>query len=51
MKWEEIDTNTARMKVHGGWLIKTELYFGRNHPGCSCSVAMIFIHDERHEWK
>jgi hypothetical protein len=47
--WEIIDKNSFRLKVPGGWIVKSvhkEFY-----SGISVSVHQIFIKDEGHNWK
>ena len=48
--WETIDRYTHRMKVPGGWIVKS---FLKDFRIClsPCSVHQIFIADAEHEWK
>ena len=41
-KWEFIDKETDRLKVLGGWIVRS---WNRD------SVHQIFISDEYHDWK
>lgn len=43
-EWEEIDTNTQRAKVIGGWIITYSFMFADG-------VAMQFIPDPLHTWQ
>lgn len=40
--WEAIDSDTFRLKVPGGWLVKA---YGRSAP------SICFVPDLDHEWK
>lgn len=42
--WEEIDDQTSRLKVPGGWIVRTIV----NSP--PSSVHQIFVEDAHHEW-
>lgn len=48
LEYEEIRKGdysaTFRMKVHGGWIIKEEFYFGDN------GLSITFLPDPNHEW-
>ena len=45
-------TSTYRMKVFGGWLVKTEVVTdsGSFDGGCAASIHQIFVADHVHEW-
>ena len=43
IKWEDIDDQTDRLKVLGGWIVRSWMS-GR-------SVHQVFISDEYHDWK
>ena len=58
MNWEEIDPETYRAKIFGGWLVKTVhdavTYFGKDQPaewGYQWRSAITFVPDPNHEWK
>ena len=59
MKWENIDEQHKRAKVHGGWLVKTfeDVFCNIHGPdtrpeqGYEWRVAMCFVPDLKHEWK
>jgi hypothetical protein len=44
-EWEMIDPTTSRVKVIGGWLIKSGV-ITKN----SAAVDLLFIVDQHHEW-
>lgn len=44
--WETIDTYTSRMRVPGGWIVKSEIRCGEG-----CTVHQIFIKDPANTWK
>jgi len=54
-KWEEITTQkelstcTDRLKVPGGWIVRTRI--STIWQGCSIHSSMEFIKDPGHEWK
>ena len=56
MKFEDIDDNHQRAKVHGGWIVKTfenvihDVYEGMMRDGWDWRVAMCFVPDPNHEW-
>lgn len=41
MKWEQIDSDHARAKIKGGWLVKSF-----SHGG----ICMCFVPDPMHGW-
>ena len=43
--WENIDKNTSRLKVPGGWIVNTVNY----NDGC-CSESTCFVPDPGHQW-
>ena len=43
--WDQIASNTFRMQVPGGWLVKTQTI------SADGGVHQIFIKDENHNWK
>lgn len=44
--WEEIDVCTARMKVPGGWIVRSVLT-----RSTGVSVHQIFVPDPGHVWE
>lgn len=44
-KWERIDRHTDRLKVPGGWIVRSRIIYE------GCSVHHIFIEDQKHTWK
>jgi len=46
--YEQINPSLDRMKVPGGWLVKS---FGVGASGFVSSVALIFIPDPNYDWK
>jgi hypothetical protein len=53
LKWEEIASNTYRLKVYGGWIVYKKTW--KEHTwggGASDAVAlgMVFVPDPNHEW-
>lgn len=61
-KWETVPSdgeNLERLKVHGGWLVKTysdvmhrnDDYGDRMQSGWDWRVAMTFVPDPNHEWE
>ncbi len=52
VKWEPIDDDSDRLKVPGGWIVRSRLYINDNINGlAAASVHQIFIHDIAHEWE
>jgi len=56
-QWEVLDTNTARAKVMGGWLVlHLQQTFGSNETSKKADIkiinseSMVFIPDREHEW-
>lgn len=50
--WEEIEQNTKRMKVFGGWIVlhlhqQNEWLYDGGEPACE---SMVFVPDPNHEW-
>ena len=43
--WERIDADTDRMKVPGGWIVRSRYWM---HSGCG--IHQIFISDVEHTW-
>ena len=57
LKWEQIDDNHQRSKIHGGWLVKTytDVYISLHEAeppqqGYEWRVAICFVPDPNHEW-
>lgn len=53
-KWEQLDQNTARVKVIGGWIVKHEkhaLAKKGNSESILCSESSVFIADKYNEWR
>jgi hypothetical protein len=49
--WEYIGNFTNRLKVHGGWLLRSAKSVGNETgPGAGCSVCLYFIEDKEHSW-
>jgi hypothetical protein len=47
--WEEVDDNTERLRVPGGWLVRTFIIL--THLSTSaCSVHMVFVEDPSNAW-
>jgi hypothetical protein len=44
--WEHLDETTSRIKVIGGWLVRTVL----NHQKHGVGVGLAFVADRDHEW-
>jgi hypothetical protein len=45
-------TESALLKVFGGWLVRTVItYYPSTGGGVSCSVAQTFVSDPKHEWE
>ena len=49
MNWEEICSDTSRLKVYGGWLIRYT-YEYMNGYGVACHSIVTFISDKDHNW-
>jgi len=47
-EFEEIDKYTNRLKVHGGWFVRT---MSEQLTRSSPATHTIFIADPRHEWE
>lgn len=47
MMWEMIDSGSARLKVPGGWIVRS----GIIGMGAGSAMAMVFISDPEHEWR
>ena len=49
IQWEDIDnlTNTQRLRVYGGWIVKHVSYF---IPNNAVSESSVFVPDPNHEW-
>lgn len=45
--WEIIDSFSARLKVHRGWIVKS--WMGSGYQ--SAHVHQIFVEDSTHQWK
>lgn len=43
MKWELIDRTSARLRVYGGWIVRSW------HP--SGGIHQVFISDVSHSWE
>lgn len=43
--WEEIDSDTNRLKVPGGWIVRSYMHSVSGH-----TVHQIFIEDPEHLW-
>jgi hypothetical protein len=54
--WEKIDNHTTRLKVPGGWVLKSvtcTIYSNcdaNKHKSDSSAVHQVFIADKNHEW-
>lgn len=46
-KWEQIDKATDRLKVPGGWIVRSISSRYSDHS----SIHQVFIQDQAHEWK
>lgn len=51
--WEKIDSNTSRLKVPNGWIVRTIIDISSGSPNFihSVSIHQVFVEDEFHEWK
>ena len=49
-EWEELDNYTERLKVIGGWIIKSENSLYENGKW-ALSESMVFVPDPNHEWE
>ncbi len=47
-EWEKINKQTDRLKVYGGWLVRT--YVTLQEAG-TASVAITFYKDKKYEWQ
>jgi hypothetical protein len=52
-KWEKVATDTHRLKVPGGWLVKRKdlLLLVADETPTEISSSMCFVPDPRHEWR
>ena len=48
LQWETIDKRTHRLKVLGGWIIRSSLE--KQYQDGAVSVHQIFISDVAHQW-
>ena len=52
--WEKIDGDTKRLKVPGGWVVRSrfdrEILTG-HFASMSVSVSQVYVPDSKHEWK
>jgi len=44
--WERLDKTTARLKVPGGWVLRSVAWYTD-----SVSLHHVFVADPEHEWK
>jgi len=52
-KWIEIDDNTARLKVPGGWLVRSSImivHIQSRNKSDSTTIEQTFVSDPFHEW-
>lgn len=47
-EWEQIGKTTSRLKIFGGWLVRTTVSTFSDSGGVC--VHQIFISDPKHEW-
>lgn len=45
-KWYKLDDNTYRMRVPGGWIVRSHVTLIQG----GASIAMIFVADPDNEW-
>jgi len=52
MKWETIteDPFCYRLKVYGGWIMKSVLKERSDRGSIALAVSMVFVPDPNHEW-
>jgi hypothetical protein len=43
--WERIDTTTDRLRVYGGWIVRSFAGYVENK-----TVHQVFVQDEGHRW-
>lgn len=48
-KWEKISLQSDRLKVPGGWIVRSYLDVGVTAR--ACSIHQVFISDPEHLWK
>ena len=48
IEWEDINSNSDRLKVPGGWIVRSCVKSGSYDGGAS--VHQIFISDSKHIW-
>ena len=55
IEWESIGEDTARLRVFGGWLVRTirsnKNWISGSGDQYSSSMGIAFIADPKHEWK
>jgi hypothetical protein len=49
-KWQELDNDTSRAQVIGGWIIKVRMFI-EGKRGVVMSESMTFVPDRDHEWQ
>lgn len=50
VEWERITESTYRLKIHGGWLVRTKTFSGSIRAASQYAVDIKFIEDEYHNW-
>jgi hypothetical protein len=48
--WETIDETSHRLKVPGGWIIRSYILARVLTGNVSAAMDMIFVKDPNHEW-
>ncbi len=48
--WETIDKFSERLKVPGGWIVRTSYLHVVKNAGVAVACHQIFIADPSHEW-
>lgn len=49
LKEKELNAQSGRLKVPGGWIVRTIIKFD-TAEGASCAVSQTFISDINHGW-
>lgn len=52
LEWEPIDDESDRLKVPGGWIVRSWIKIERTAIGiAAASIHQVFIEDPSHSWK
>ena len=49
-EWEQLDENTHRAKVFGGWIVKHFSYVMKGENVTYCAESMVFVSNVNHDW-